>query len=127
MAGLGSSSIQDWKDVHDEAKFLVWQERVKADKYDAGCDEDLQALVQGNTKGHEEEAGRHGPRQRWVPVPQDWGTLAVAKELQVLFDLCKGCILKGSRSVKIVCEITMITEPNCTAHRVTDLLNITYW
>lgn len=56
------------------------QKRVEADEYHTRSDEDLKPLVQGNTEGHQKEAGGHGPGQSWVPVPQDGGALNTAKE-----------------------------------------------
>lgn len=79
MAGLGRCSIQDWEDVYDEPELLVGQQGVQADEDHAGSDEDLQPLVQGNPKGHQEETGGHGPGQRGVQVPQDGGALMLLR------------------------------------------------
>lgn len=79
MAGLGRCGVEDWEDVYDEPELLVGQQGVQADKDHAGSDQDLQSLVQGNAKRHQEEAGSHGPGQRRVQVPQDGGALVLLR------------------------------------------------
>lgn len=64
MAGFCCCSIQNWEDIYDKSELLVGQKRVEADEYHTRSDEDLKPLVQGNTEGHQKEAGGHGPGQR---------------------------------------------------------------
>lgn len=80
VAGLGRCSVEDWEDVYDEPELLVGQQGVQADEDHTGSDQDLQPLVQGNAKRHQEEAGSHGPGQRRVQVPQDGGALVLLRK-----------------------------------------------